>query len=361
MRKEVWVLGIVFIATAFVQAHADAALLLEEPFGRFGAFSPTGHAAIYLTRVCADSPTRLRRCKEGEAGVVISRYHKISGYDWLAIPLVPYLYAVDNPQDIPDSANPQSVAALRDAYRRAHLMAIAPDNAEGQAPDGNWVQLVGSSYDRKIYGFRIETTPEQDDALIERFNTRRNTSHFNFLFRNCADFSSKILNFYYPHSVGRNLLADAGLTTPKHLARSLVAYSRRHHDLASSSFVIPQVPGSMHRSEHVDGVLEAVLKTKKYVLPLAILHPIITGTLVAAYLYDGRFNPSRNATVFDVAHEFQPHAAGAATAVKSNSFKNDGGAQLSGFALFSWRNGLVNQQDGDSVTNWINAAALGAL
>ena len=43
-------------------ARADIALLLEEPFGQFGGMTPTGHAAIYFSRVCAASPVTLRRC-----------------------------------------------------------------------------------------------------------------------------------------------------------------------------------------------------------------------------------------------------------------------------------------------------------
>src|SRR5579864_6951259 len=111
-RNSLWAL--VFFLPALVQARADAALLLEEPFGKFGSMNPTGHAAVYLSRICADSPAHLRRCEPGEEGVVISRYHKIAGYDWLAIPLVPYLYAVDTLEEIPEAANLQSVAELRD-------------------------------------------------------------------------------------------------------------------------------------------------------------------------------------------------------------------------------------------------------
>ncbi len=37
---------------------------------------------------------------------MISRYFKIAGYDWIAIPLIPYLYAVDNVQR--DTANRQT-------------------------------------------------------------------------------------------------------------------------------------------------------------------------------------------------------------------------------------------------------------
>ena len=74
---------------------------MEEPYGEFGAMNPTGHAAVYFNQICAETPTMLRPCHDGEYGVVISRYHKIDGYDWLAIPLVGYLYAVDSPSDIP--------------------------------------------------------------------------------------------------------------------------------------------------------------------------------------------------------------------------------------------------------------------
>ena len=72
------------------------ALLAGEPFGRFGSFNPTGHAALYLSRICAETPTLLRRCQHGETGVVISRYHRIAGYDWIAMPLTPWLIEPEN-------------------------------------------------------------------------------------------------------------------------------------------------------------------------------------------------------------------------------------------------------------------------
>ena len=51
-------------------------------------------------------------------------------------------------------------------------------------------------------------------------------SHFNLFFHNCANFSEMVLNFYYPHSVHRNFIADLGMMTPKQAAKSLVKYSR---------------------------------------------------------------------------------------------------------------------------------------
>src|SRR5581483_1955840 len=136
-------------------AHSSATLLLEEPYGKLGFFTATGHAAVYLSGVCAETPVKLRRCAPGETGVVISRYDGVAGYDWVAIPLIPYLYAVDKAEDVPLFSDAKMTLYLRDHYRRKYLEAIAPDTKNGGTPGGNWYELVGSSYDRTIYGFEI--------------------------------------------------------------------------------------------------------------------------------------------------------------------------------------------------------------
>lgn len=268
--------------------------------------NPTGHAAIYLNNVCAASPTRLRACRPGEPGVVISRYHRIDGYDWLAMPLIPYLYAVDDAEEIPARADAGFEKRLRDHYRREHLESLAPDQAHHEIPGGEWIQLVGASYDRQIWGFEVNTTAGQDRALIRAFNRRRNIGHFNLFFRNCANFSQRVLNFYYPHAVHRNWLADLGMMTPKQAARSLVRYSRRHPGMQLRTFVIPQVPGSIPRSKPVHGVAQSLVESKKYVLPLALLHPFVAGTLVAAYIGDGRFHPNPHSAVYKPRLELEP-------------------------------------------------------
>ena len=113
LRRTMSVLGC--LAGCFVvmagTAHAAVALLMEEPYGAFGAMNPTGHAAVYLNHICADSPTALRPCHEGEYGVVISRYHNVHGYDWIAMPLVGYLYAVDEVSEIPAAVDRVKVAS----------------------------------------------------------------------------------------------------------------------------------------------------------------------------------------------------------------------------------------------------------
>ncbi len=282
-------------------ACASATLFLEEPYGKMGYFTATGHAAVYLSAVCADSPIVLRRCAPGETGIVLSRYDGIDGHDWLAIPLIPYLYAVERPEDIPLFADAKMVAFLRDQYRRKYLEDFAPDAANGEAPSGIWYQLIGSSYDRTIYGFKIKTTPEQDDALIRKLNSSPNRSHFHLAYNNCADFAKHIINFYYPKSLHRSLIADVGITTPKQIAKMLTKFDARHPQTQLSRMVIAQVPGSMPRSSAPHGVVESFLKSTKYIVPSAILSPMFAGSVLAVYVGTGagRFQPDRDAKVFD--------------------------------------------------------------
>jgi hypothetical protein len=303
-RQARQIIALAILTLAMVpRAHSSVALLMEEPYGQFGAFNPTGHAAVYLNHVCAASPSELRVCQLGEYGVVISRYHKIAGYDWIAIPIIPYLYAVDDSSEVPLSVTKEQEFALRDAYRRAHLEALAPDRLHGLAPGGEWTQLVGSSYDRAIHGFQVDSTAEQDQRFIAIFNDRSNAAHFNLFFHNCADLSRVVLDIYLPHAIHRNFIADVGMTTPKQVARSLVKYGKDHPEVEMSAFVIPQVPGSVPRSHPVDGVAESLVKSKKYLLPMAILAPELTGGVVVAYLADGRLKLPKNAVVFNVDDE----------------------------------------------------------
>jgi len=282
-------------------AGASATLFLEEPYGKLGFFTATGHAAVYLSGVCAETPLVLRPCRPGETGVVISRYNGVGHYDWIAIPLVPYLYAVDHAEDVPLFVDAKTAAFLRDRYRREYLESVAPDGKNGETPGGNWYELVGSSYDRTIYGFQVETTPEQDAALIRKLNADPNRSHFRTVSHNCADFAKDIINFYYPKSLHRSVIADVGITTPKQMAKMLVKFDQRHTGLEYSHFIIAQVPGSTPRSFAVHGVVESFFKSKKYMVPSIVVSPIFAGCVFAVYegIGAGRFQPGRGALVLD--------------------------------------------------------------
>ncbi|PWT82923.1 MAG: hypothetical protein C5B58_07350 [Acidobacteria bacterium] len=298
--KGASLIAAIFLLFFGARVNASVALLMEEPYGDFGAFNPTGHAAVYLNHVCAETPTQLRMCRNGEYGVVISRYHKIHGYDWIAIPLIPYLYSVNSIEEIPATIDKTEVVALRDKYRRDYLLELAPNTKKGRTPDGEWTQLVGSSYDRTIHGFEIESTQEQDEQFVAYVNDKKNVGHFNLLFHNCADFSRVVLDIYFPHAIHRNFFADAGFMTPKQVARSLVKYGKEHPEVKMTAFVIPQVQGNIPRSHGVDGVAESLVKSKKYLIPLVVLNPEVTGGIVVAYLVDGRLKLPKDARVFAV-------------------------------------------------------------
>jgi len=301
-----WKISAAGLLLATSLARANVALLLEEPYGTFGGMNPTGHAAIYLSSVCADTLTRLRPCRQGEQGVVISRYHRIGGLDWIAIPLIPYLYGVNLAEQVPQEVDVEEVARLRDDYRRRYLEEIAPDQPDGSAPKGDWTQLIGASYDRAIYAFELKTAKDQDAELIRTFNSRRNKTDFHLLFHNCADFARQAINFYYPKSIHRSLVADVGIMTPRQAAKCLLQYEKKHPEFELATVMIPQVSGTVPRSAPVRGVLESVLKSKRYIVPLAplaVLYPYLGGGLAFAWVEDGHFNPRGMAVAEDPATE----------------------------------------------------------
>jgi hypothetical protein len=140
---------------------------------------------------------------------------------------------------------------------------------------------VGAAYDRRIYGYNIETSEQQDQELIRRLNAKPNHPRYRTFSRNCADFARDVMNFYHPHALHRSFIADAGIMTPKQIAKSLVKFSERNPEVEFWAFIIPQVPGTVPRSTPVRGIAESLLKTKKYMVPLALLHPIVAGFLAA--------------------------------------------------------------------------------
>jgi hypothetical protein len=294
------------LVAASMHAHAGVTLFLEEPYSYDGAFAGTGHAAVYLTHICAESPLVLRRCAPGELGAVISRYDGIAGHDWIAMPLIPYLYAVENPENVPISADEKVADFLRDQYRRTHLQSIAPDGPDGQPPSGRWPEPLGVAYRRTIYGFQIDTTKEQDDQLIRKYNSDPNRDKFNLVTHNCADFARNLINTYYPKVLHRSIVRDLGVTTPKQMARLLVKFGERHPELHPSSFVIPQVSGDIRRSGPVRGIVESAFRAKKYMVPLLVVHPVMASCFVVGAVGVGHFNPAKNAMVFNPSRELQP-------------------------------------------------------
>lgn len=275
-----------FFALGVARGHAQAALLMEEPYGFFGTLNPTGHTAIYFARICAETPVKLRRCEPGEQGIVIARYQGIAGYDWVAMPLIPYLYSVEDVSAVPDRAPSPTVRRLRNLYHEDHLTDLGKD--EGNLVHGGWTQLVGASYERRIYAFRFATTEEQDDAVIALLDDHANLSHFNLVYNNCADFARSILNIYFPHTFGRHFFPDAWMTTPREMSDRLSRYAKKHPQLALEIFEIPQIPGN-RRPSHSNKSVAGSLMTTGYAVPIVLMNPYLAGGLFVDYLARGRY------------------------------------------------------------------------
>jgi len=275
------------LAFSSMQGRAQAALLLEEPYGFFGSVNPTGHNAIYFERICAETPVKLRRCKAGELGAVIARYQGMKGYDWMAIPLVPYLYSVEDVSAVPARASRETVYQLRNRYHETYLLGLGADMPSGGFTHGGWTELLGASYERRIYAFRFKTTEKQDDEFIALMNDGPNLSHFHLFYNNCSDFARILLNFYFPGTFNRSVFPDAGVTTPDQLTYKLEKYARKHPETQLTVFEIPQIPGSRRHSRSNKGIAQS-FSTTGYVIPIALLNPYLAGGLFADYLVRGR-------------------------------------------------------------------------
>jgi len=153
---------------------------------------------------------------------------------------------------------------------------------------GGWTQLVGASYERRTFVFRFDTTPEQDDALMDMLNSRPNRSHFNLFYNNCADFARLILNNYFPRTFQRNVFPDAGMTTPKQIAYKLVHYADKHPETHLEILQIQQIPGNRRMSRANKSISES-LTTTAYAVPIFILNPYLAGGILVDYLARGRF------------------------------------------------------------------------
>ncbi len=284
----------ILVALAFqllLSTHctAQAALLMEEPYGFFGTVNPTGHTAAYFAHICAETPIKLRRCRPGEMGAVISRYSDLNDYDWVAIPLIPYLYSVEDISQVPEHVDRVTVNRFRNEYHEAHLLGLGEKVSKGGFWHGGWTELIGVSYQRRMYAFRFDTTEAQDDAFIARMNSRKNESNFQLLFNNCSDFSRVILNQYFPRTFRRSLFPDAGMTTPKQITYKLERYARKHPEIHLEIFEIPQIPGYRRMSRSNKSISESLITTA-YAVPIAISNPYLAGGLFVDYVVRGRYH-----------------------------------------------------------------------
>ena len=311
MRRRTATVFALVMAFAAGQSCASVTVLLSEPFGRFGTMMPLGHAGVYLDRVCAGTATHLHLCRPGEMGIVLSRYHRVADIDWLAIPVMPFLYGVDTPEEVPRFMTLPREAEIREQYRLRYLRRIVPDGIHGgPALKGEWVETIGVTFDRRVWAYRIETTLEQDQRLVEVLNDRPNLRAYKLRTANCANFAADLINILYPGLVHQNKVADFGLMTPKQVARSMVAYSRLHPEVNLRVMEIPQIPGTLRRSRTIWGVSETGLKTKRYLFTLLVIQPEVIVGCGIVYLDRGRWKVGDDAAPVQPDFWFNQRAQG---------------------------------------------------
>ena len=293
-----------FLAAAFtlaalaLPARASVTVLVGEPFGSFGHMMPTGHTTIYLDRVCADGPLKVRMCEPGEpAGVAIARLDAIGKVDWIASPIMDFLYGVDDVNDVLPYATAAQVDRIRESYRRRSMERLLPDGSENLKVNSDWWETVGAAYIRRMYGYQLATTREQDEQLVTILNADENRHDYHLHKLNCADFAAKLVNFYYPGVVKENKLADLHLMTPKQVARCMSAYGHAHPEAELKIMEVPQIPGTLPRSHPVRGACDMLLKTKMYSLTLAVIQPEADLALWVMYMDRGRWTIGRNSVV----------------------------------------------------------------
>jgi hypothetical protein len=297
-RFRVTTLLAVCILLSAVRAHASVAVLVGEPFGSFGTMMPVGHTAIYLDHLCADGPLRLRECHPGEPeGVVVARYHQLGRYDWLASPVMEFLYATDDPSKVLAYATIDNSWELREVYRRRYLESIVPDGTEYDKATDEWWESAGTAYTRRIWGYQLATTAEQDRRFMNILNERSNRHAYKLSNANCADFAAAMIDIYFPGSVRRDHTADFGWMTPKNVARCVQAYGKAHPELDLKVYEVPQVPGSLRRSRPVRGAAEAGLTTKRYLATLLVIQPEVPAVCLILYLKHGRWQIGKGAEV----------------------------------------------------------------
>jgi hypothetical protein len=312
---------VIAVALAFApRASADAGVVLNESLDTSVArITGSGHSAIYLSRICPDnSPVKMRLCRPGEQGSVLSNYTTLGEdqpYEWNIVPLSIYLYGVEDPANRPLVSSKAIKAVLEERYRENYLNGMCEGERCRTSNSAEWREMVAATLERSMYMFVVKTSVEQDRALIAEFNSLPNVNHFNGMTNNCADFTRRVLNTYYPHAVKTDYLNDFFMTSPKAAARTFTHYAQEHPELDLRVMHFSQVPGTIKRSSECRSGTEQLYHSKKLVIPLAVFAWQSIPAVTASYAITGHFNPE---------HQFEAHPSVDAAGTDDNSLLLDG-------------------------------------
>jgi hypothetical protein len=279
------------------RAYGAVGVVLNESLDTSVArITGSGHTAVYLSRICPESPVKLRLCRSDEQGSVMSNYITLGedqAFEWNVVPLNVYLYGVEDVRYRPLVGSQKIKHALEERYRENYLTGLCASEFCQTSNNAEWREMVAATLERSMYVFVIHTTVEQDRHLIEQFNSLANENHFNGVTRNCADFARRVINTYFPGATGPDYINDFGMTSPKAIARSFTRYAERHPEAQFRVLHYAQVPGTIKRSKDCRAGTEQLVRSKKLLVPMVIFAHYALPVVAASYLFTGRFNPQR--------------------------------------------------------------------
>ncbi|MGB6846032.1 MAG: hypothetical protein WBE09_14150 [Candidatus Acidiferrales bacterium] len=287
----------VVCGAAAPRARAGVGVVLNESLDTSVArITGSGHSAVYFSRICPASPTKLRLCRPDEEGSVLSNYTTLGEsqpFQWNVIPLSLYLYGVENPRNRPMFGSRKIKGVLEERYREKYLKSDCPGPPCTTSGKAEWREMVGASEERSIYIFAVDTTREQDLEMIAEFNALPNENHFNGVTQNCATFTRNVVNRYFPGAVSAEYLNDFGMTSPKAAARSFTRYAQQHPEKHFVVLHVSQTPGTIKRSSEARNGTEQLYHSKKLLLPMILFADHALPVVAASYLLTGRFNPEK--------------------------------------------------------------------
>jgi hypothetical protein len=276
-------------------AHADVGVILNESLDTSVArITGSGHSAIFFSNICPDSPIKLRLCRPDEQGSVMSNYTTLGEdqpFEWNIVPLSMYLYGVEDPSNRPLLGTWRIKHALEERYRDSILAAYCQTESCRTSNKAEWREMVGATLERSLYMFIVSTTIEQDQAFIAEFNNLPNHNHFNGVTNNCANFTRRVLNTYFPNAAHPDYINDFGMTSPKAIAHSFSRYGEHHPDAHFYVLHFAQLPGTIKRSSECRSGTEQLYHSKKLLVPMLIFADHALPFVAASYVLTGRFNP----------------------------------------------------------------------
>src|SRR5690348_1791926 len=150
-----------FAFAAATQTYADVGIVLNESLDTSVAWvTGSGHSAVYISRACPETPVRLRLCRPGEEGSVISNYTTLGEdkpYEWNAVTLSMYLYGVEEPGNRPLFGSPKVKRALEERYREKYLVAYCTTHTCMASGKAEWREMVAATISRSVYIFIVRT------------------------------------------------------------------------------------------------------------------------------------------------------------------------------------------------------------